>query len=49
MPSRREVALSAMQVVQALVDRAWLAPLMPATWLVLKLTRTTARITSARA
>jgi hypothetical protein len=37
------------QVVQALIERAWLAPLIPVTLLVLKLTRTAVRILSARA
>lgn len=41
--------MSTAQVVQALIERAWLAPLIPITWLVLKLTRTAARILSARA
>jgi hypothetical protein len=39
----------AAQVVQALLERAWLAPLIPLSWLVLRLTRTAARILSARA
>lgn len=41
--------MSTAQVLQALVEHAWLAPLIPITWLVLKLTRTAARILSARA
>ncbi len=41
--------MSTAQVVQALLERAWLAPLIPVTWLVLKLTRTGARILRARA
>jgi predicted LPLAT superfamily acyltransferase len=36
-------------VVGALIERVWLAPLIPVTWLVLKLTRTATRIFSARA
>lgn len=35
------------QIVRALVEHAWLAPLIPVTWLVLKLTRTAALIFSA--
>lgn len=41
--------MAAAQVVQMLIERAWLAPLIPITWLVLKLTRTGARILSTRA
>jgi hypothetical protein len=41
--------VSTAQIMQMLVERAWLAPLIPVTWLVLRLTRTAARITSARA
>lgn len=41
--------MSTAQVVQALIERAWLALLIPVIWLVLKLTRTAARILSARA
>lgn len=41
--------MSTAQVVQVLLERAWLAPLIPVTWVVLKLTRTAARITCARA
>ena len=41
--------MSTAQVVQALIERAWLAPLIPIVWLVLKLTRTAARILRARA
>lgn len=41
--------MSTAQVVQTLIERAWLAPLIPVTWLVLKLTRTAARILRAQA
>jgi hypothetical protein len=41
--------MSTGQVAQALIERAWLAPLIPLVWVVLKLTRTAARITCARA
>lgn len=37
------------QITQLLFERAWLTPLIPLIWLVLKLTRTAARITSVRA
>jgi hypothetical protein len=40
--------MSTAQVVQALIERAWLVPLLPLIWLVLKLSRTAARIFSAR-
>ena len=41
--------LTAQIMQQVLVERAWLTPLIPLIWLVLKLTRTAARITSVRA
>jgi hypothetical protein len=41
--------MSTTQVVQVLIERAWLAPLIPVIWVVLKLTRTAGRILSARA
>jgi hypothetical protein len=41
--------MSTAQIMQMLVEHAWLAPLVPVTWFVLKLTRTAARILSARA
>lgn len=37
------------QVVQALIEHAWLSLLIPTTWLVLKLTHTAAHIVCTRA
>lgn len=39
--------MSMAQVVHMLIERAWVAPLIPITWFVLKLTRTAARIRRA--